>query len=189
MDLTINKIESIDELYCHYDRQSSSQGCYVSLDCRNEVLTASYNAEIGNAVPFAVWHGHVQRWGIPLLTVDRCNELLQEIAPLAERVIAGYESIWDGNNNVARFDDDAREAINEIDHLTDESRFDESNVEEWDVEDWLQYADKPTADTTDEELAEMVNDAEPNEENIIIHGDIEEYLEKIRDEAREKMIC
>ena len=190
MSLTIKKIESIDELYRHYDRQSSSQGCYVELDCRDEVLTASYNAEIGNAVPSAVWHGHVQRWGIPLLTVDRCNDLLDDIAPLAEQVIDGYESVWDGNNNVARFDDDAREAIDEIDHLTDESRFrDESElIEEWNVGDWLQYCDKPTADTTDKELAEMVSDAEPTEENIVIHGDIEEYFNDIRHTARQQVI-
>ena len=184
MSISIKKIAG-NSLHCHYDRQTESQGCYIELDCENEKLSASYNAEIGNAIPFSVYHGLDQRWGIPCLTGDTVNDLLDEIAPLAERVIAGYESDWNGNNHVATFTDDAQAAIDEITEICDAVEADETNsVQEWDVGDWLQYGDKPHAETSDNELDTLVSDAEPSENNVVINGDIEEYYNNIRYEKR-----
>ena len=128
-----------NELHCRYDRQTSAQACYIELDCRRKTLTASYNAEIGNAVPFTVYHGHDQRFGIPALTTAAANALLDEVAPLAERVIAGYSSEWDGRNHVAEFDDDATAALEEITAICDAVEADETNsVQAWDAGDYLQ---------------------------------------------------
>jgi hypothetical protein len=174
-----------NELHCHYSRQTSAQGCYVELDCKNETLSASYNAEIGNAIPFSVYHCHNQRWGIPALTESAANDLLDEILPLAERAVAGYESEWDGNNHVAKFDDDAQAALDEIAEICDAIEPDESNsLQEWDVGDWLDNGDKPDAETSDDDLAKMVSDAEPDDDNVVINGDIEEYFNEIRFDKR-----
>lgn len=81
MNVSIQKINSADELHCHYDQQTSAQPCYVSLDCGTGELTASYNVEIGSAIPFSVYHGHVRRYGIPCLTPEAANDLLETIAP------------------------------------------------------------------------------------------------------------
>ena len=136
--ITINKIEQMD-LHKHYDRQTSAQDCYIELDCESGVLSASYNSEIGNAIPFSVYHGHDQRFGIPALLGDAANALMSEIEPIAQRVVDGYTSEWDGNNNVARFTDDAKTAIEEIRALCDNTEADESNsIQECDAGDYLQ---------------------------------------------------
>jgi hypothetical protein len=174
-----------NELHRHYDRQTNAQGCYIELDCANDTLSASYNAEIGNAIPFSVYHGHDQRFGIPCLTGDAANSLIDDILPLAERVVAGYKSEWDGNNHVASFTDDAQAAIEEIEEKCNAIDADESNaVVEWDVGDWLDNGNQPDADTSDADLAQMVSDSEPYEDNIVINGDIEEYYNRTRYEAR-----
>ena len=89
------------KLHHQYPGQTSPQPCYVELDCEAENLSADWNGELGNAVPLSVWHGHTRRWAIPALQAQAANSLLDEIAPLAQRVIDGYTSEWDGNNHVA----------------------------------------------------------------------------------------
>jgi len=212
MSLTINKISDSKKLYRKYDGQSDSQGIYIELDCKNETLSVSYNAEIGNAVPFSVYHGHEQRWGIPLLTTDAINSLLDEIEPLAERVVAGYESEWDGNNHVAEFDEDAQNALDEIEELCNaaEENADETDtVQEWDIENYLDsvtfYHDSDekqckwqsvvtvivgdygtiTGKTTDDELSDIKTaiDDDTDGENIVLNG-VEKWLTKLRDQCK-----
>jgi hypothetical protein len=66
---------------------------------------------------------------------------------------------------------------------------DESKIlQEWDVKNWLQYGNQPDADTSDDVLAQMVADAEPDEDNIVINGDIEKYYNRTRYEARREAI-
>jgi hypothetical protein len=206
MSITINKINSQSDLFCHYDRQTSAQGCYVELDCKNETLSALYNAEIGNAIPFSVYHGHDQRFAIPLLTVDAANRLMDEIKPLAERVVGGYKSEWNGNNHVAVFTDDAQAAIEEITEICDNIENDETNsVSEWDSGDWLQHvmhrhdADGEqcqwnqaitveidgygtiTAKTTDDKLLEMQQAIENDLDEKTILNNLKKFLIEERD--------
>ena len=126
------------DLYCRYPHQTSPQPCHVYLDAAHERLGAEYDSEIGNAVPMAVHHGHVCRWSIPALRDAAVEALLAEIVPLAERVIAGYESVWDGHNNVARYDADATDAISEIEALCEAAGHDEGQMlMVWQAADWL----------------------------------------------------
>lgn len=115
-NLTVYKVEGT-ELHRHFKGQMEAQPCYVELDCDRGILYATYNSEIGSAVPMSVYHGHAQRWGIACLKGPAANKLLEKIKPLAERVIAGYERVWNGNNYVAKFADDAAEAIDKIEGL------------------------------------------------------------------------
>lgn len=188
--LEIRQLTAWDALHCHYERQTERQGCYIELDCKTGIMAASYNAEIGNAIPFSVYHGHDRRWGIPCLTADAANELMEEIAPLAQRVLDGYESHWDGNNHVAALTDDAQQAETEIEAEIETLRVDEHNgVSEWDAASWLAEWDRLdiiTAKTTDEELNAMEEEADGTAEveNIVLLG-TGRWLREKRDELRD----
>jgi hypothetical protein len=214
MNVTIKKIENLDEIYCRYDRQSTAQPCYVELDCRSGVLTASYNAEIGNAIPMDVYRRHIRQYSIPLLTPAAVNDLLESLHPLAQRVVDGYTSKWDGNNNIARFTDDASEADGKIASMCMEYEVDENTgVSEWDAGDWLsavtyrrdsegescswgamQYAEidgygsemiRIDAETTDDRLDEIKKNIEDVcDGNVVLHG-INKYIDDIRQQCRE----
>lgn len=169
-------------LYRRYSGQNAPQDCHVSLDCRKGTLTADFNPEIGNAVPFAVHHRHVQRWSIPCLTADAANALLAEIAPFAQRMLDGYECVWDGHNHVAEFSDDADDADDTIiclcDHATADAN-EQTTVQVWDASDWLGglgnaaaqcEALKITAETTDDELRAIADAAEVEAAGMGVHA-------------------
>ena len=183
----IRRVAEWDALHCNYQGQTERQGCYIELDCQTGLLTATYNAEIGNAIPFSVYHGHDRRWGIPCLIADAANDLLDEISPLAQRVLDGYTSEWDGNNHVARLSDDAQAAEDEIERLIDDLRVDETNgISDADAGEWLTETDPAiTAQTTDEEIAALAEQAEQDAayERIVLI-DAEGYLTRLRDEMR-----
>lgn len=185
-----------NELFHHYRGQTSAQPCNVSLDCRSGKLCAEYNPEIGNAVPAAEYHGHVQTWRIPCLRERPANALLSDIEPLAARVVAGYSSEWDGSNHVAAFTGDAQEAIEAIDALCDAA--DPSDgVRAWDAGDWLTASGNTrretvraelgiAADTTDEELggieARVEEEATASGEVDVLTG-TRSFLRALRDSA------
>lgn len=193
----IVRVRTRAELHKHYDGQTKTQDCYVELNCRDRLLHADWNCEIGNAVPAAVWHGHTRRWGIATLTADAANDLLDEIAPLAERVCDGYERDWDGNNHVARFSADALAAMDEIERLCERAGDDPSDcVQEWDAAEWLHgigSADRQraeygiTAATTDDELRAIESriETEARADDVdVLHG-LERHLEWLRRDAPE----
>ena len=200
--MLIHFVNKIADLYHHYSSQTNPQPCYVELDCENEILLADWNGEIGNAVPFSVWNGHTIRWTIPPLLASTANTLLNEIFPIAERVISGYKSVWNGNNNVAYFNEDATEAIEEIEKLccTD---WDESDcVIAWDAIDWASCGGtssnssvakdlKITASSTDEEIDSIVNQLESQafDEGIHVLEQTKEYVLSIREELINKLHC
>jgi hypothetical protein len=184
------KITEKFELAHQYPGQNKPQDCYIELDLKNETLTADWNGEIGNAIPMDVYHGHTRRYAIPCLLMDAANNLLDDIAPLAERVITGYESKWDGNNHVATLDDDAQQAEAEIEKTceTEMEQADETNtVQMWDAEEWLYDSKSETAGKTDEELEKMAADYEnqAESENIHLDSNVLDILKKWRDEQAE----
>ena len=184
-------------LYRRYSGQTAPQDCYVSLDCQKGYLTADFNPEIGSGVPVAVYHGHVQRWSIPVLSADAANSLLEEIAPFAERMVAGYERVWDGNNHVAAFSDDADEADDAIISLCDRARADadeHSTVQVWDASEWFAgignaaaqcAALKITAETTDDELRaiETVAEKEAGDMGVDVLNGVRRHMEWLREKA------
>ncbi|TGB14591.1 helix-turn-helix domain-containing protein [Streptomyces palmae] len=195
------------ELYRHYDGQFEPQPTYIELDTQAGTLHATYNGEIGNAIPFTVVHGLDRRYDIPLLTAEAVNRVMREIAPLADRVIAGTTAEWDGNNTVAVLDDDARAANEEIeDHLglpTSDSGWsnepnqgfaDEDLIGVWDIDGATNGSEVSdygiTADTTDARLDEIeqdiLSDLAPCDGNqvAVCHG-LDDYLRQLRDELAE----
>ena len=191
-------------LYRRYPGQSSPQPCYVDLDCATGALGASYNPNIGDAATPREYFGHVQSWRIPCLREKAANALLDEIAPLAARVVAGYASEWDGHNHIATFEADAKAAIDEIAALCE--RCDpRDGLRVRDAADWLTAggatpraqlrADlKVTAETTDAALDTLANELEAEgdagrgdgsaDDGFDMLVDLRPFLRRLRDEAR-----
>jgi len=114
--------KTLAPLFHRYPRQDAEQAAFIELDLRNETLCGNWNAEIGNAVPFSVYHGHERNYSIPATANgEAINELLDTLLPLAEKLLDTYESAWDGNNHVAHFQGSAPEIEQEI----------ESTISDW----------------------------------------------------------
>jgi hypothetical protein len=105
-------------VYCQYQGQSRPQGAYIALDCRDGNVWASYNPEIGDAVPLDVWNGHVLRFAIsPYADGAWINGTMEALRPTFAAILAGYDPYWDGGNSVARFTDEASDATWSADSL------------------------------------------------------------------------
>jgi len=113
-------IKTTSSIYRQYDGQCQPQPCYIEIDLERDTIEASYNAEIGNAVPMEVWHGLRRRYEIPCIFPATADELMAELLPLAERMAAGYECVWDGNNYIGELTDDAQAASDEIERICQE---------------------------------------------------------------------
>lgn len=181
------------ELYYRYASENEAQDCYVELNARTGVLRAESNGEIGNAVPQDVHYGHRMRWTIPALKADRANALLAEIAPIAQRIVDGYESRWDGNHEVAKLTRDGNAAVDEIEALCDAtSREDEAVLVTWTAGEFFgvlgsyeaQAAELGiTAESTDEDLKAVAHRELSNAEGVDVIDGIGPYLEKLRGAA------
>ena len=131
-----------DYLHLHYTGQTEAQPCYLELDLEEETLTADYNAEIGNAVPFAVHHGRRRRYTIPALTSMAANNLMRELSPLMETVLQDSSIVWDGRNNIACLGEDAQAAEEAIEQRCDELAdyaADGDIISVWSADDFFHY--------------------------------------------------
>lgn len=186
------------DLHRHYDRQYQAQSAYIELDLREGTLLASYDAEVGGAVPAAVFHGFERRYRIPVLTGVAANETMARIAPLATRILADWEEHWDGSNMVARLGEDAQDAEEEI--LAELGDGDEDGewaeadlVQQWDVDSATtghEVEDHDiTADTTDARLEaiaqEILEELADGDGVAVCHG-LVDYLKSLRDQLAEE---
>jgi hypothetical protein len=173
------------------------------IDWENGDISISERHESQNAITFHRYHGHEDAYGLPdAITVSDWEALNEELQPLVERVVAGYESCWDGNNHVARFDDDATAARDEIETLIDGYRWDE--VEVWDAGEWVDAiktgydidGDRGgdvvryvldthtiTWETTDAELSAMDDDLSADDGRGAIVRGMYDYLYELREEC------
>jgi hypothetical protein len=184
-----------DELFCHYSGQYNIQDAVLTLDLEDGELTAQYNPEIGTGIPASVYHGRT-RW-IPLpgpLTNEAANALLEEAAPLAQRILDGSDIDWDGNNHVATLDADAHQAEEDLVELA--GSYDDPSylIGEVEAADWFSEGDEPagvTADSTDDELATIgareAAAARTCGAGVTIVAGMVAYLTALRQEKREKV--
>jgi hypothetical protein len=90
----------------------------IELCCDTAELTAWDYHDLDIIKRMAVRNRRVLRWDVcNRLTGSAVAELLDEIAPLAQRVVDGYFVEWDGNKKAGRYTDAAAEAADEIDAL------------------------------------------------------------------------
>ena len=140
--IEIQKSSGNFPLYHRYPGQYSEQGAYIEIDFQDRVMLASWNAEIGNGIPFSVYHGLCHRFSVSSrLFSEAINELLFDLEELANEALAGFRTRWDGSNWVGEFTGEAQEALEMIENIARECIVDNVIVVDcWG--DWFQeYAD------------------------------------------------
>lgn len=182
------------ELHHQYPMEQRPQSCFVELDARTGALSASYNAEIGSAVPMHVFNRHVLRWNIPAMKEVPANALLAAIAPIAQRVVDGYQPRWNGTHSVGGYSADAVDACDDIESLCD-AVGEEDRISVWNAGDLLgplgsmdvQASELGiTAASTDEGLEAIAAEIVSSADEIDIVAGIEGYLKKLRDTVTSK---
>lgn len=170
--------DQVAPLFEKYSGQNEAQPAYIELDCEDATLSAGTNSEIGSAVPLKVFHGQVQRFNIaPNLSSEAINSLLEEVKPLAERIIDGYRSHWNGNNEVARFSDDAHAASTELaEACTFASETPSNLVEVISAEDLCYSSSFSDVWPDGKSLEEAAQELSSSMPNVCISGEIEECL-------------
>lgn len=183
------------ELLHVYPGQQHPQAVHVFLDCRSGRFGAEYDAEIGNAVSFDEYHGHIQTWPIAILAGGAVNAMLAALAPLAQRVLDGYSAEWNGNNMIATFDADASAALDEIaDALDDDDDCDNPDRLHWaEAQDWLydvradlraQLAEGKTVDALYDELQ---GDGADEDRPVLVS--LRDYLDSLATSVAAGKIC
>lgn len=185
-------VEGHAELHHRYPAQLRPQPVFVWLDCERTRMGAASDGEPSGNVPFSVYYRRELRWGIPALKASAANRLLARLAPIAARIVEGYSSEWNGHNHVARFTEEANEAIVEIATLCEETPDHEDVLSVWDAHDLYRSIGDHDAvrealgisdRTTDEELdAIEAREIEMTEEADVIEG-LSSYLRSLRNEA------
>lgn len=189
----IRLVTETTELHCQYTGEFNPQPVYVELGLEDGILLASYDAIVGPGMPASVYHGIDRRWTIPAMTDDGANALLQEIAPLAQRVLDGSDVDWDGNNKVGRIlTDDAQAAYDAIGELCEALDSDSQGaLQVWNMdtigEGWTADEAGITATTTDAELDQIEKRLTEEFRDgmgldaVVIEG-LDEDLRRLRDE-------
>lgn len=197
MNVTIVRVPHPTALFHRYPGEQQEQDCFLALDLETGRLECDWNGEIGNGVPMSVHHRRALRWTIPTLTDVSANELMDKVAPLAQRILDGSSVEWDGNNNVGRLNADAEDADDEIRDITEGWGEEPDLVHSWSAFDWYSEGDDPapelglTADTTDGQLYDIEKKAEADinatAEGVVVVHDLREYLESRRNEMRTEL--
>lgn len=194
--VSVRHCDEPDELYWHPAGALEPRGAHVELDLSDGVLLASYDEELTTAEG----RGGVRRyWGIPVLTAEAANDLLDRLAPLAARVLSGALVDRDDNGNpVGRLTtDDAHDSESDIAALCEAEFADgEHNpglLPVWGIEGATNGEEVEdyaiTAKTTDAELDAITErhltdfrDA-MEQPHAVIHG-MRDYLEGLRNDLR-----
>jgi len=194
---TIIKVETPGELYCHIQGHQP-QPCYIEVDLESGTISATYDPEIGGAIPKSVWTGYVRRFRIPPLTADVANATMEKIKPLVETMLDNWEEEWDGNDWRAHLLPEGLRAQEQISELVEENPdywFPEDVVFPLEEVDWFPYVkDEVTADSTNEQLEELARETVADLEKGVPSGvlpddayeDILERLTSYREELREE---
>lgn len=166
-------------LYKLYPGQNQPQRAFVSLD-EEGTVRAGINYEIGGAVPMDVWHGRTLRWSVsPYANGDSLADLLESdrVKELFERVYAGHEVVWNGNNMVGRLDEDAEDASEELERILEpgSGEYDLAQIcEAYDfISEWFRLEELVDAGSV-EALAEK--ELASNDSELVIVGDMEEAV-------------
>lgn len=184
--MEIRKVKCDKDLCLWYPNQNEPQKVFLYLDCVHETLSIEPDYEIGGAVAMSVYHGLVQRWNTPILKAEAANQLLNEVAPLAVRIIKGYQSDSKDGNTIAIFNKLAEAAIKEIENLITEYANPDTVLNPCKAKDYLYGAEGELgvqANSTDDEIADLAMECQAEAERAGFYIiETEEYLKSIRNE-------
>lgn len=121
--------------YYHTTDTGRTEPVFVTLDTETGDLWAEVEYR-SSGTPIRVWHGLALRWEVPVLRPETMNTLIREILPLAQRILDGADSRWDGSNWRGTLTPDAEAAVDAIaDHIA--FNYEYSDVHVWDAADWF----------------------------------------------------
>lgn len=167
-ELNITQVVTEDELYHRYDQRQQPQPAQLNLDLRDGSMWCNYDPLIEGGMTQSAYNGLVLVATIPHLTADAANELMNELKDLAQTVLNGANTYWNGHDDVGKLTDAAASAAwDEIREICAGTPFERSQlVEEWSPGDW--YADESaeaiavrlgiTAESTDHEVEMMARE-------------------------------
>lgn len=184
--LTIKPVLEEFDLACWYPRQMGPQPCHIGVDLLTRIMWATYNPEIGNAVPMDVWHGHVRWYAIPPLRAGAATALMEDWEQLARRVCDGYQSIWDGQNYVARLSDDGYKAHEKLEALSVTMDYDPTDIIEMcPAYDWFYEVRDKVIGKANNELEVLADEwkADAEADGIYLMDDLLEQMKEWRDVA------
>lgn len=194
MNIQIAKVDRDDELF--FEMESGAAPTYLEVDLTSREISVDYQASSGT--PGRVWHGFIRRFDIPLLTATAANRLMEQIAPLAERMCNDWsEEIGRGGRAEAVLGADGRAAESElIATLPDENTVDPADtVDVWEAS--LMFVGNEvdeygiterTSDAELEQIAEKMLDEirSSSASGVVVAPGLEEYLRDLRDEMIEQ---
>jgi len=97
-----------------YPGRDYPQEAYLQLRMSAEPphLCATFNGEIGNAVPSDVYHGYTLRFDFPSdALLKDVRAAIKKVAPMCAELAKGFDTEWDGNNMVGKYDHALRNHI------------------------------------------------------------------------------
>ena len=107
-------------LWNRYPQQCQAQPAYLEI-LESGHIQCDWNAEIGYAVPFRVWHNIDMRFAIDnSLSQKDIDALITQVMPLAERLLQKSAVEWDGHNHKRKFSDEAASLLESIHDLCEE---------------------------------------------------------------------
>lgn len=115
--VTVQVIKATKEAITkHWPGQFSAQPVYLEINPKHNTLRAGYVPFPGGAVPMDVHNSILIRCYVDpeFTSVRKINELMRDVAPLADRIIKGHWADFNGMNYVGDLDEDAREAHNQM---------------------------------------------------------------------------
>lgn len=209
-DLKMSRLDEHDvtALYRRCPGAPAPQRCMLTLDLGDGSLSAGHeepssrtsdpvraeDCVAGNRV-----RGRVLCWPIPCLTAEGANQVLDTLAPLAGRILAGAS--WNDRQQVFALNDAGAVAASQVTRLCNDIGLivdlTDEVVHEQEARDW--FAETPgelvqeygiTAGTTGEQLHALTQQLEhdcehgPNVRPVVVVRGIQEYLTEIREGLR-----
>jgi len=101
---------------CQYPGREFPQGAYLQLRMAAEPphLCATFNGEVGTAVPEDVYHGHTLRFEFPYdALLKDVRGAMKKVAPMCAELAKGYDTRFDGQSMVGVYDRKLRDKIQE----------------------------------------------------------------------------
>lgn len=199
IDVDESNLAARDALYCRYSGQTRPQRVHLEIDPQTDVhvvLKCDWVGDPGGGRPMTVHLGH-QIWiEIPAYTATVAKEFMHHpyVQNLVERIARGYSMYWDGSNLRGGLNQNAEDALQELQEFAEEPSWSDRQVAVYDAGGWLAgigtWADQRqelgiTAETTDAELAaiakRLIHYAAA--EGIDVLEDLDYALEALRETA------
>lgn len=109
MENRIQPMEPTDLIEENPMDNGSQAPIYLTIDWENGIVDVAVVYET-NSVPMSVFNGLETRIRLPgNIDASKLAEDVDDLMSRLDEIREGFESVWDGRNNVGRFTDEARE--------------------------------------------------------------------------------